>query len=487
VSVPIRVRLTAWYVLVLAAVIAALGAFVVTRLRSDLTSELDGSLRSGAAQIAQGYAAEGVTDFRDVANTVLPGPGDHGAGAQVLQPGRGVVFSVGDPVTRTPLLGAAALSRAVAGDRAVTSVDRGTPSRHFRMIAMPVQRLGQRQALVVVESLGAVDRATHRVLVLLLLGSAGALGLIALGGWWIARKALRPVGQMATRADRIGIQDLSDRIAVPRVRDEVGHLARTLNAMLARLEEGVEARQRLVADASHELRAPLAAMRSELEVSLRHDTLSDQARAVLASTRDEVVRMGRTVDNLLTLARVDEGRLELLLREHDLREVAEAVARTQRATAELAGVDLVVEGDAGSAAVDRDRVEQVMSNLVDNAIRFAPPGSEVRLSLWRNATEAGVRVSDDGPGVPADAHERIFERFAHQDPARARSGGAGLGLAICREIVRAHGGRIWIEDRRPHGSEFVVALPLTHVAPRREPDAQETTESAMAPGVQSPL
>jgi signal transduction histidine kinase len=323
-------------------------------------------------------------------------------------------------------------------------------------------------------------------LVLLLLGSAGALGLIALGGWWIARKALRPVGQMATRADRIGIHDLSERIAVPRVRDEVGHLARTLNAMLARLEEGVEARQRLVADASHELRAPLAAMRSELEVSLRHDALGDQSRAVLASVRDEVVRMGRTVDNLLTLARVDEGRLELLLREQDLREVAEAVVRTQRAAAEQAGVDLVIEGDAGSAAVDRDRIEQVMSNLVDNSIRFAPPGSEVHLSLWRSATEAGFRVSDDGPGVPADARQRIFERFAHQDPTRARSGGAGLGLAICREIVRAHGGRIWIEDRQPHGSAFVVALPLTPVATVQEPDAPRATTSVMAPEVQSP-
>lgn len=298
---PIRLRLTAWYVVVLAAVFLALGAFVVTRLRSDLTSEIDRGLGSAAGQITAGYKAEGPKEFRDVSRTVLPGPRNRGSGAQILDASGRVLLADGDPVTRAPLVPRSAFALVLAGRRVAESMRRGSPTEHLRVVAIPAQRGGQRQVLVVAESLDDVDESVDRVKVLLALGSLAALGFVALGGWWIARKALQPVERMTTRADRIGIDDLSQRIAVPRVHDEVGHLARTLNAMLDRLEEGVQAQQRLTADASHELRAPLAAMRSELEVSLRRDALSEQARAVLASARDEVVRMGRIVDNLLAL------------------------------------------------------------------------------------------------------------------------------------------------------------------------------------------
>jgi signal transduction histidine kinase len=315
------------------------------------------------------------------------------------------------------------------------------------------------------------------VLVLLLLGSGAALAMVALGGWWIARKALRPVERMTTLAERIGIAEIREhRIAVPRVRDELSHLAQTLNAMLDRLQQGVEAREQLIADASHELRAPLAATRSELEVSLRHDVLPKGARAVLSSARDEVVRMGWIVENLLTLARVDEGRLELLVTRQDLRAVAEAAVRTHRLAAETAGVEAVIDGDAGTVEGDRDRLQQVISNLLDNAIRLAPSGSTVSVSLWRSATEAGFTVSDEGPGVPPEERDRIFERFARQDRARARTAGAGLGLAISKEIVHAHGGRIWVEGRKPHGSAFTVALALAMPAPAEATDTAASRE-----------
>jgi signal transduction histidine kinase len=373
-----------------------------------------------------------------------------------------VVFSDGDPVVETPVLTGGDLRRASSGHEVLRDVRLGEPPEHLRAISLPVTRHGRRQALVVVESLATVDRAVHRVLILLLLGSGAALAIVALGGWWIARKALRPVERMTTLAERIGIAEIRQhRIAVPAVGDELSHLARTLNAMLDRLQQGVQAREQLIADASHELRAPLAAMRSELEVSLRHDALPDGARAVLSSARDEVVRMGWIVENLLTLARVDEGRLELLVGPQDLREVADAAVRTHRLAAEAAEVELVVEGEAGLLDGDRDRLQQVISNLVDNAIRVAPPASTVRVSLWRSETEAGFTVSDEGPGVPPEERDRIFERFARRDRARARTGGAGLGLAICREIVSAHGGRIWVRGQTPRGSAFTVALAIT--------------------------
>jgi heavy metal sensor kinase len=459
-SAPIRLRLTAWYVLLLAGVLAALGTFVVTRLRADLTASVDSSLRGAATQIVLGWEAEGPTDFIDVARTVLPGPARRGSGAQVLEASGPVTVSVGDPLMEAPLISGRQLARAVAGHTVSFSLHGGTPREHLRAIVIPAARHGKHQALVVAESLAAADHAAHRVLVLGLLGGAAALAGIALGGWWIARRALAPVERMTSRADRIGIEDLAARIPEPRWRDEVGHLARTLNAMLARLQQGVQARERLIADVSHELRAPLAAIRSELEVSLRHDALDGDARAAVASAREETVRMSGIVENLLTLARLDESGLELLHARLELRQVADEAAVSYRAAAESAGVDVVVEGEPFTLLGDRERLRQVIGNLIDNAIRFAPRGSAVDVCVWSLNGEAGVKVVDRGPGVPAADRARIFERFARRDAARSRgAGGAGLGLAICREIVHAHGGRIWVQDGDGAGSMFVVALP----------------------------
>lgn len=467
---PIQLRLTAWYVLVIAAVLAALIAFVVTRLRSDLTSELDRSLRSAAGQISLGYRAEGPAEFRDTVRTVLPGTRSERSGAQLLAPSGRVLLAQGDAPARVPLIDRAALTRALAGRTVLLSRRLGPSRAHMRILAVRV-RPQQSQVVVVAESLHEVDLAVSRVLTLLLAGSAAALVIIMLGGWWLARKALRPVERMTRRADEIGLDDLSQRIPVPRVDDELGHLARTLNTMLDRLEHGVEARQRLVADASHELRAPLAAMRLELEVSLRHDSLDDHARTVLASAREDVVRMSRIVDNLLTLAHVDEGHLTLVSEPQDVRELALRVVRAHDAAAAAAGVEVVIDGDPVLVEGDRDRLDQVLSNLVDNAIRFTPRGGEVAISVWQHGTEAGFTVSDTGPGIPASDRRRIFERFGRRDPARGRNGGAGLGLAICSEIVRAHHGGIWVEDHRPRGSSFVVALPALSPAARPADDA----------------
>jgi heavy metal sensor kinase len=459
-SLPIRVRLTAWSVLVLTVVLVALGAFVVIRLRESLTSELDRSLSLAAAQIAYGYRTEGVKNFHDVARTVLPAPGTRGSGTQLLSPAGRVLLADGDTITSRPLVDLATVRGALRGQTVSRSGSRPATGS-VRTVAVPVTRRGVPGVVVVSASLETVDRSVHRVLVLLVIGGVGALVLVAVGGWWLARKALAPVERITARAERIDAEDLSERLTVPRARDELGHLARTLNAMLDRVEEGVHARERLVADASHELRAPLAAMRAELDVSLRHDDLDAAARRVLESTRDEAVRMSRAVDGLLLLARVDAGRLELARERVDLRAIAEAGAGGHREAARKAGVSVVVTGEPVTVLGDGNRLLQLVGNLVDNAVRYAPLGSEVGVEVWHDGADAGVTVSDDGPGVPEQLRERVFERFARADPARRRQAGAGLGLAICREVARAHGGRIWIDAHRRQGSAFVFVLPAT--------------------------
>jgi len=313
---------------------------------------------------------------------------------------------------------------------------------------------------VVAKSLADVNRSVDRLIVLLLVGGGAALALTAAGGWWLAGKALRPVARMISQAQRIGIDRLDDRVPVPRVSDELADLARTLNGMLDRLQRGVEEKHRLVADASHELRTPLAVMRSELDVALMDRDLPAEARDVLASAREEVDRMSRTVENLLTLARVDEGRLELLHGPVALSEVASSVAESLQPVAEARGVIVDVEGAARPVAGDRDRLEQVVANLVQNAVAHSDPGGAVHVRVWQNGHGVGATVSDDGRGIPASDRPHVFERFYRVDAARAGDGGgSGLGLAICREIVLAHGGRIGVESEEGRGSAFSFSVP----------------------------
>ena len=182
---PIRVRLTAWYVLVLATVLSGLTLFVVTRLRADLTAELDRGLRSSAARIADGYRAEGEPEFRDVTRTVLPGPRGAGSGAQVLDGHGAVVHADGDVPAATPLIGAAAQARVLAGEQLVTTRHGPPGSQDVRVVALRVRRGGRPQVVAAAVALEEVDDAVHRALVLLLVGCAGALAFVALGGWWL--------------------------------------------------------------------------------------------------------------------------------------------------------------------------------------------------------------------------------------------------------------------------------------------------------------
>lgn len=451
---PIRVRLTAWYAVLLAVIIVALGTFVVLRLRSELRTTIDREVRASTTQIAIGYRAEGAKDFRDVSQTVLPR--GHSA-AQVLDPRGRVLVTHGDRVAAEPMVGKRARADALAGKPSLMTVT--LDKQRFRAMASPVRRAGQTHVLVVAESLEEADSAAHRVLVLLLLAGPAALLATAAGGWLLARKALLPVQRMTSNAEEIGIDRLHERIAVPRTADELNHLAVTLNAMLDRLERGVKERHRLVADASHELRTPLAAMRSEIDVSLRADNLAPEASAVLESAREEVDKMTRTVDNLLTLARVDEGRLGLLTRELDLREEVEAAIGPLRALADSKHLQLEVGGDFCAARADPQRLHQVLTNLIENAIKFVEPGGQVRVSTWQHNGEVGVTVTDNGPGIAPHALGRIFDRFYRADDDRRRGDGSGLGLAIAREIATAHGGRVWVVSEQGEGSEFSLSLP----------------------------
>jgi heavy metal sensor kinase len=473
VRLPIRARLTVWYIAVLTAIIAGLGAFVVLQFRADMRATIDRDVRHTWRPLARQYAAGGLQDFAAYSDTVLPRDGAD----QVFDSGGRLLATWGDEVEHSLIASPEVRADAIAGHTRVVTVKLGEEGESFRAVVGPIDRLGQRQVLAVAEPFQPVEESVQRVLTLLLFTVPVALAGAAAGGWWLARKALRPVDRMTSKAEQIGIDRLGGRIAVPRGSDELAHLAVTLNAMLDRLQHGVEEKQRLVADASHDLRSPLAVMRAELDVSLRGE-LTPAARGVLVSVHEEVDRMSRTVDNLLTLAQADEGHLKLLTTPLLLRDRVRATIRALAPAATAKGLALeereaLEAGRPDLVDADAQRVDQLLVNLIENAIKYTPSGGAVTVLTWRRDAEVGVTVSDTGPGIPPEDLDHVFDRFFRVDEARRRtSGGSGLGLAICREIVEAHGGRIWVESEAGRGSAFSLALPAAAPAPvvRRLPD-----------------
>jgi signal transduction histidine kinase len=293
----------------------------------------------------------------------------------------------------------------------------------------------------------------------------GAIVLAALTGWFLARRAMRPVDRMTRTAQAIGQSaDHSRRLAEPKERDELGRLAATFNEMLDRLDHSFNTQQRFLADASHELRTPLAAIRTNVEALLRGAVEQPAERdASLRAIARETDRMGRLVSDLLALAHADAGQ-PLVRRTVELDALLLDVYQQERRLAD--GVDLRL-GELDQVAVegDPDRLKQLLLNLVDNALRYTPPGGVVTLDLERRDGTALLRVSDTGLGIPPEHLSRIFERFYRVDQPRSRkAGGTGLGLAICKWVAEAHGGRIEVQSKPGEGSAFTVTLPVRQKA-----------------------
>ena len=315
----------------------------------------------------------------------------------------------------------------------------------------------------------AVDTVFHLVLI----GIPLLVLITAIVTYLAAGRALRPVE--AIRARVATTRDPSVRVPVPPARDEVGRLAETMNGMLARLQAGQAVQRRFVADASHELRSPLATIATGLELLARGSSRPDADRDTVTALRGETARLGRLVDALLLLARADESGLRPRFEDVDLDEVAEAerLRPAGRIVPRIEAAHVRVVGDRGQLA-------QVVRNLVDNACRHAR--STVVVSVRPSSGYAALDVADDGPGVPADQRARVFERFVRLDDARARAdGGAGLGLAIVAEVVAAHGGTVDVVGSPLGGALFRVRLPLPPEAPAPEMVVEPTSARRPSP------
>ncbi len=421
-------------------------------LQSSLTSTLQTSLTALVDEDAQTLVAEGM-------QPMAAGEADRGADSVLVQvlATDGTVLYTSEPGRRTPptSLRPAPGQTAVSGQRLLP-----VPG-HLADRLVVAQGVVLGGAPVVVVAMASQEPQEEAVLTtgLLLLGGTPLLALLAAWvTWWRVGRALRSVDLITSQVEGIGAAHLTQRVPVPPTRDEIAHLAATMNEMLRRLEASDSRQRRFVADASHELRSPLSTLTASLEIAEADPT--GRTWVELAGVlQSETHRMTRLVDDLLLLSKVDDGGLVLRHEDVDLDDVADRECRRLR---QVSGVTVELDAVAVRVVGDELRLEQVVRNLVENAARAAR--SVVRVGVRRHtdgrAGYAAVTVEDDGPGIPEEDRERVFERFVRLDESRSRrSGGSGLGLAIVRQIVQAHGGTVRVGTSALGGALVEIALP----------------------------
>jgi len=446
----IRLRLAVVFA-VASAILFALGSWLfAVELSSSLLGSVDSQL---AVQLGQ-------------AGSYLQASGQPGPSVGRPAPGEYVVQVI-DPSGR--IRGASA----DAGTAVMLSVGQVSQARQARILLTgPVD--GERERLLAAPlphhpgwvavagvSLEAVDGTLSEVTRELVIAGAVFVAAAGLGAYGLARAALSPVERMRREVAALSERDQAPGIQVPRTRDEIAALAKTMNELLSRLQRALARQRALVADASHELRTPFAVLRGELELAGRPGRSREELATAVQRASDEAARLARITEQLLFLARSDEDRIPPRLERTNIELLLTRSAEQAAGRASAAGVSCQVEAPAELAAdVDPDRIREAIDNLVDNALRFAPTGTPIVISARVAGPDLVIEVGDRGPGFPAEFLPHAFERFARPDSGRARSdGGAGLGLAIVSAIARAHGGRATARNRPDGGAVAALELP----------------------------
>lgn len=460
----LRARLTAAAILVIAIGAALAATLLVVRIQGGLTSALDTTLRQRASDVTSASRGD---DIR----RGIPA-GRVGEIVQVVRPD-GRIFAASTNVTgRGRIFRFTPAASEHATIRTVGNVRVGEEAETYRVVA---ERVGGKRHLIVYvgRPVDEIQDSVGDLVTTLAIGVPVIVVLLGVVGWLLVGRALQPVESLRRQVAAVSTGDLRLRLTPSGAHDELHRLAETFNDLLRRLHSAGRRQQQFVADAAHELRSPLAAIRTQLEVAMRHPDDPAFAAAV-PDLHADVLRLSRLVDDLVQLARLDA---DPWLRDEpvDLEEIVFVEVRQARRWARVE----VGEGEIAAARVvgDPDALTRVVRNLLDNAIRHATGRVDVGLGVAEPS--ATLTVADDGPGIAPADRRRVFERFTRLDEARSRdAGGHGLGLAIVHDIVTAHHGDVHVEDNEP-GARFVVRLPVDAGAPAAA--ETETEEPAAHP------
>jgi heavy metal sensor kinase len=460
----LRFRITAWYAGLLAGTLMVFGVSVYLGLERYLDWTLQKTLASECRAIATELLTQLPTKDAAWLTTEINeayAPEVNGRFIRVVREGAGVVYLSGAPKDGT--FDPSRISFPSDQEKDVARKQQFDAGNRLLINSMQFTAPDGNRFLV--ES-GApynqIEVALHGLLVTLAIYMPFVVSLAVAGGYWLMRRSLQPVDEITRRAEGITSTNLSERLPVIRTGDELERLSVSLNRMIERLDDAFQHINRFSADASHELRTPLTILQLELEgIAQNHrsdGSLGDQ----IGSALEETHRMSRIVESLLAISRLDAGEVKMDKARLDLGELAASTANEMTLLAEEKSIRLKTHAKSGVYVDgDRTRLQQVIVNLIDNAIKYTQPGGGVEINVDTEGNSAVLEVSDDGPGIPTPALPHVFERFYRADKARSRAeGGAGLGLSIVKAICAAHNADVKVSSQEGRGSRFRVELPL---------------------------
>ena len=470
----VRVRLTLWYTAVLACALVALALATYLVLRRNSVRLTDAALVEMADSFlstvrAETQNANGPDSLKEAVREAIAEHRFRDTIFVVLDADDQIIACSDDQIV-------AAGHSGITPPTLVDILHRSTrEARPFRKVRVQDQVYSSlvrefvvgtaESRLLVLESLRRQDEFLKSVLSAFALAIPLSIVLASCGGYFLARRSLSPVVEMGTQAGRIGADNLHQRLQVTNTQDELGHLAQSFNGLLDRLDQSFEQQRRFMADASHELRTPVAILFGEADIALSQASRSlEDYRESLDILRAEAKRLKHIVEDLFTLARADAGQYPLTLTDFYLDELVTECSRSVRTLA--AAKQITISCDTSKEMpirADEALLRRMIVNLLDNAIKYTPPGGNVSVTWNIQDSQYRIVVSDTGQGIPSELQSRIFERFFRVDKARSRSendgGGAGLGLSISRWIVQAHAGQLELTRSDMGGSTFTVLLP----------------------------
>lgn len=450
-KVSIRLRLTAWYSAVLLLGLALFGFGMWFALEQRLIAGIDARLAQRVQGLRSALGVEAEIRDRGQLQQELT------EFAAALPEGGLIQLRDRSGAVMLPFPTQTAFPRGVADGEAARTVNQG--GRAFRAVTTQVECAGQTYEALAANSLDEVLAVMRDFRHLLFLMIPAVLAVACLGGYWLSLRALRPVDEITSVAKSISVQNLSQRVAVPRTGDELQRMSETWNEVLERLDVAVRRIRRFTADASHELRTPLALIRATAELALRRERSPEEYRESLRAIESEAEHMTVLTESLLTVARADANGFDMALAATDLHELVNAVIRQNEALAAEKGIRLRAEanGPPAFATANASGIRRLLMILIDNALKHTPAGGTVTVSATARDGGAVLSVEDTGEGIAAGVLPHIFERFYRGDPARSGSG-YGLGLSIAQAIAQAHGAEITVDSAPGAGARFSLAF-----------------------------
>jgi heavy metal sensor kinase len=464
INLPIRWRLTIWYSVILALVLVVFACGVYMYFKNSLQASIDAKIRSIgdvlSTSMTETHNPNVFMNFERYLENVL-GRKPKGKFIQIMDRSGRIGAKMSDIETELPPASFATLEKALAGEVVYETVERSKP--RLRIVTIPIVEQKKTMSVVqVATSLEDFDETMYRLLIILVIGIPTALSATVVVGYFMAKKALRPVDRIRRTAVKISSTNLDERIDVGPRRDELTRLSRTFNEMIGRLQNAFQRVNQFSSDVSHELKTPLTILKGETEVALRKERDPEHYRGLLTSHLEEIDRMTKIVDDLLLLSKADAKEIVLNVDDIDLKDLIIDVCMDMKFFADKKGVGLVMdELDDVKLKGDELKLRRMLLNVIENGIKYTPEGGDVAIRSFLNNGSVQIDVEDTGVGIPPEEVQYVFDRFYRADKSRKRETGSGLGLSISKWIAEAHSGTIEVAGRRPSGSLFSIKLPVS--------------------------